>query len=339
MLHQWEITITSPNGVDTYPTTVMTFGAEGNNHTAVRFAPYDYYNASTSTQYYAFIWETCYNHMLALSGETVDAYHADFISMLLGLSPQDEIDEYFLTSENSMNILYVTRVETGSTFRELDLRPVSISVDAETGDPSVQWGEIEYDRDANSQITIQNYPSGFVVAGSGDSGNSGNEDPGEPIEDEPIEDEPIEDEPTGYTVPVITFYDTDHNNRLTKGVRFEPFDTQDFKAFISYDSYTELLAEYGNETINPLSDSIADSMIGAIQNTHSQYFKYDNNMIILCIPTSDYVSQGTVVTNLYLREIHTDETPYERTDVEECGGETTYQISNETFQYTLYYEM
>lgn len=80
-------------------------------------------------------------------------------------------------------------------------------------------------------------------------------------------------------------------------------------------------------------------MIGAIQNTHSQYFKYDNNMIILCIPTSDYVSQGTVVTNLYLREIHTDETPYERTDVEECGGETTYQISNETFQYTLYYEM
>ena len=163
-----EITITSPNGVDTYPTTVMTFGAEGNNHTAVRFAPYDYYNASTSTQYYAFIWETCYNHMLALSGDTVDAYHADFISMLLGLAEDEEIDEYFLTSENSMNILYVTRVETGSTFRELDLRPVSISVDAETGDPSVQWGEIEYDHDANSQITIQDYPSGFVVAGSGD---------------------------------------------------------------------------------------------------------------------------------------------------------------------------
>lgn len=167
-----EITITSPNGVDTYPTTVMTFGAEGNNHTAVRFAPYDYYNASTSTQYYAFIWETCYNHMLALSGDTVDAYGEDFISMLLGLAQDGEIDEYFLTSENSMNILYVTRVETGSTFRELDLRPVSISVDAETGDPSVQWGEIKYDRDANSQITIQNYPSGFVVAGSGDDGNS-----------------------------------------------------------------------------------------------------------------------------------------------------------------------
>lgn len=150
----------------------MTFGAEGNNHTAVRFAPYDYYNASTSTQYYAFIWEGCYNQMLKMSGTTVDAYDTDFILTLIGLNPQIgnyiEFDEYFLTSENSMNILYVTRVETGSTFRELDLRPVSISVDAETGDPSVQWGGIEYDRDANSQITIQNYPSGFVVAGSGD---------------------------------------------------------------------------------------------------------------------------------------------------------------------------
>lgn len=333
-----EITITSPNGVDTYPTTVMTFNTDGTkDHTAVRFAPYDYYDASDGSQYYAFIWETCYNHMLALSGETVDAYHADFISMLLGLSPQDEIDECFLTSENSMNIFYVRYVETGSYPPDLYVRPVSISVDVETGDPSVQWGEIEYYLEAYSgQTTIQNYPSGFVVAGSGDGENSGNEDP-----EEPIEDEPIEDEPTGYTVPVITFYDTDTwgNQRLCKGVRFEPFDTQGFKAFISYDSYTELLAAYGDETINPLSEDVIDSMIGAIQNTHSQFFKYGNNMSILCIPTSDYVSQGTVVTNLYLREIQTDETPYVTTDVEECGGETTYQISNETFQYTLYYEI
>ena len=175
-----EITITSPNGVDTYPTTVMTFGAEGNNHTAVRFAPYDYYDASTSTQYYAFIWETCYNHMLTLSGDTVDAYGAEFIQTLMALSPQEAFDGYFLTSENSMNILYVTRVETGSTLPELHLRSVSISTDAETGDLSVQWGAIEYDRSANGQITIQNYPSGFVVAGSGDGENSGNEEPDEP---------------------------------------------------------------------------------------------------------------------------------------------------------------
>ena len=169
-----EITITSPNGVDTYPTTVMTFNADGTkDHTAVRFAPYDYYDASTSTQYYAFIWEGCYNQMLKMSGTTVDAYDTEFIQTLIGQNPQignyNEFDDYFLTSENSMNIFYVTHVETGSYPPDLYLRSVSIDWDAETGEPTAQWGGIEYYLEAYSgQTTIQNYPSGFVMAGSGD---------------------------------------------------------------------------------------------------------------------------------------------------------------------------
>lgn len=331
---------------DTYPTTVMTFGAEGNNHTAVRFAPYDYYDTSTSTQYYAFIWETCYNHMLTLSGDTVDAYGAEFIQTLMALSPQEAFDGYFLTSENSMNILYVTRVETGSTLPELHLRSVSISTDAETGDLSVQWEAIEYDRSANGQITIQNYPSGFVVAGSGDGENSGNEDPGitpqEPIEDEPIEDEPIEDEPTGYTVPVITFYDTDYGNRLTKGVRYEPLDINGYKAFISYDSYLELLSMYGDETINPVSFSTIDTMSTVtMNNSQSWFFNDGDDMNVVYIPTSDYVSSGTIVTDIYTRTVSLDNDtePLEWSSLLLEYEDATCQISNETFQYTLYYEI
>lgn len=335
-----EITITSPNGVDTYPTTVMTFNVDGTNHTAVRFAPYDYYDASTSTQYYAFIWETCYNHMLALSGDTVDAYDTEFIQTLMVLNPQDEFDGYFLTSENSMNILYVTRVETGSTLPELYLRSVWMDYD-DQWDLLAQWGEIKYDREANGQITIQNYPSGFVVAGSGDGGNSGNEDPGEPIEDEPIEDEPTEDEPTGYTVPVITFYDTDHNNRLTKGVRYEPLDINGYKAFISYDSYLELISMYGDETINPVSFSTIDTMSTAIHNSQSMFFNDGNDMNVVYIPTSDYVSSGTIVTDIYTRTVYLDNDtePLEWASLHLEYEDATCQISNETFQYTLYYEM
>lgn len=174
-----EITITSPNGVDTYPTTVMTFDYDGTSHTAVRFAPYDYYDKSDYSQYDAFIWEGCYNNMLKLySGETVDVYDAGFISMLLRSVQDEEFDEYFLTSANSMNIFYVRGVETFSTLPDLYLRSVSIIRDVETGDSSVQWGKIEYYSEVSGQITTQNYSSGFVVAGSGDGGNSGNEDPG-----------------------------------------------------------------------------------------------------------------------------------------------------------------
>ena len=82
-------------------------------------------------------------------------------------------------------------------------------------------------------------------------------------------------------------------------------------------------------------------MSTAIHNSQSMFFNDGNDMNVVYIPTSDYVSSGTIVTDIYTRTVYLDNDtePLEWASLHLEYEDATCQISNETFQYTLYYEM
>jgi hypothetical protein len=144
----------SSNGTSEYSVQSMILAGYGeSSYDCVRFEPYDF--EKNGIHYYAFIDSRCSNSISDYVGYSVDVTDPEFVKKMI--DSYDSQYESLITSENSMNIIYLTSIDTSTLGCEAYMRGLSINRDVETGDAYVMIGPLSEGTSAIANWMTKNY--------------------------------------------------------------------------------------------------------------------------------------------------------------------------------------
>lgn len=156
--HKNWIVRASSNGESEIPVRAMTLNYNTYNYNCVRFEPYDF--ERNGVHYYAFIDKICYDAISGVVGYIVDVTDSEFVKRMIGSIEMVSADyDTLITTENNMDIIYLTSIGQTNSILSCYAYKMGISVEAddETGDSYIMKGLLSEGTEATANMTTINY--------------------------------------------------------------------------------------------------------------------------------------------------------------------------------------